>query len=305
MYNFGINVHYYAMVDLTGFKAIVDAVGGIDLAVDCAIQDLPLLESEIPEGAIRVTEDGEYVLPVGYYHMDGAEALWYARSRGNSSDFDRGPRQMQVLRAVWRTARNQGLLSQVPELWNQGIQYVQTNLTLPDILGLVPLAVNLDPANIDSYALIRTYHTTPWTTPNSENVQLLNYEPLRQLLQNFYTPPTSSQITVEAPSVAVYNGTTNSDWDRVAAESLAWEGYNAVAMGAAPTTDYASTVLTDHTGSRKGSSLEQLARMLNVQFENLLLDPRADRQYDFEVIVGADYNSCNRSGVLPVEAAGN
>ena len=40
LYNFGINVHYYAMVNLTGFKAIVDAVGGVDLAVDCAIEDL-------------------------------------------------------------------------------------------------------------------------------------------------------------------------------------------------------------------------------------------------------------------------
>lgn len=305
MYNFGINVHYYAMVDLTGFKAIVDAVGGIDLAVDCAIQDLPLMESEVPEGAVRINEDGEYVLPVGYYHMEGAEALWYARSRGNSSDFDRGPRQMQVLRAAWRAARNQGLLSQVPELWSQGIQYVQTNLTLPDILGLVPLAASLDPANIDSYALIRTYHTTPWTTPSSENVQLPNYDPLRQLLQNFYTPPTSSQIALEAPTVAVYNGTTNPAWDRVAAESLGWEGFNAVAMGAAPTTDFASTTLTDYTGRSKGSSLEQLARMLNVQFENLLLDPRSDRQYDFEVVVGADYTSCSRSGVLPVESAGN
>src|SRR5690606_1637431 len=97
LYNFGINVHYYAMVDLTGFKAIVDTVGGIELAVDCAIEDLPLVASELPDGAYRANEEGYYVLPVGYYNMNGAQALWYARSRYSSSDFDRGARQQQVL----------------------------------------------------------------------------------------------------------------------------------------------------------------------------------------------------------------
>src|SRR5690606_10452392 len=64
LYNFGINVHYYAMVNLTGFKAIVDAVGGVELAVDCAIEDLPLIGAEVPAGAYQVNEDGYYVLPV-------------------------------------------------------------------------------------------------------------------------------------------------------------------------------------------------------------------------------------------------
>ena len=303
LYNFGINVHYYAMVDLTGFKAIVDAVGGVNIAVDCAIQDLPLLESEVPEGAYQVNEDGEYVLPVGYYHMNGAEALWYARSRGNSSDFDRGVRQIQVLRAVWRAARDQGLISQAPQLWNEGIQYVQTNLTLADILGLVPLATSLDPTRIESYAIIRTYHTTPWTTPEGQNVQLPVYDTMRALLQDFYTPPPQSQIAFDPPTVAVYNGTPNENWDRVVAESLGWEGFNAIAMGPAQTADYASTILIDHIGDSRGTISGLLADLLDMPLENLQIDPRADREYDFEVIVGSDYNACRRGGVLPVETA--
>jgi len=39
LYNFGINVHYYAKVNITEFEQIVDLVGGVDIAVDCAIQD--------------------------------------------------------------------------------------------------------------------------------------------------------------------------------------------------------------------------------------------------------------------------
>ena len=38
-YNFGINVHYYARVDFSGFEAIIDRLGGVDIAVDCAYRD--------------------------------------------------------------------------------------------------------------------------------------------------------------------------------------------------------------------------------------------------------------------------
>ncbi|MBK9751698.1 MAG: LCP family protein [Chloroflexi bacterium] len=299
-YNFGINVHYYAMVNLSGFRAVVDAVGGVDLAVDCAIENLPLIGADVPASAYRSDEVGNYVLPVGYYHMTGGEALWYARSRDNSSDFDRGRRQQQVLRAVLRRARDQGLFNNIIPLWNEGSQYVETNLAIEDLLSLVPLALNMDSTRIESFNLQRLYHTTPWTTADGENVQLPNYEPIRQTLVDFYSPATDSQLVSEGSSIRVQNGTANADWDRVAAERLAWDGFNPMAAGAADRTDYTDTVLIDYTGRSKGSSLEQIAHTLNVRPENIRLEPNANREYDFDVILGSNYNSCTVAGVLPV-----
>lgn len=303
-YNFGINVHYYAMVNLSGFKTLIDAVGGVDLAVDCAIQDLPLMESEVPEGAYPVGEDGEYVLPVGYYHMSGAEALWYARSRNSSSDFDRGARQQQLIEAVWRTVRNNGLLAQAPALITEGLASVHTNMTLEDILSLVPLAAEIDASRIETYDLVRTYHTTPWQTPDGDYVQLPVYETLRPLLEDFYTPPTQNQISIEAATIAVYNGTANPNLDRVAAEALQNAGFNAVAMGQGEVSDAATTTLTDYTGATKGSSLEAIARLLNLNADGINIEPSAQRDFDFMVVLGANYNSCGRQGVLPVDPPG-
>ncbi len=301
LYNFGINVHYYAMVNLTGFKAIVDAVGGIDVAVNCAIEDLPLIDTDVPRGAYRANDEGYYVLPVGYYTMTGAEALWYARSRHSSDDFDRGRRQQQVLRAVWRKARDNGLLSNIIPLWNEGSQYVQTDMTLEDVLSLVPLALSLDPSRIEDFRLIRTYHTTPWQPPDGSNVQILNYDPLRQLLQDFYTPPTQNQLVAESASISVRNGTANLDWDRVAADYLLRSGFVAIPDGAADSTDYPDTILIDHTGRSKGSSLSDIAQALNVKPENVRVEPDPNRAYDFEVILGGTYNSCDSHSVLPVD----
>jgi len=298
LYNFGINVHYYARVNFSGFQQVIDALGGIDIAVDCAYQDYSLIGAEVPEGAEVTDEDGLRTLDVGYYRMNGAEALWYSRTRRNSSDFDRGRRQQQVLRAIWREALDTTSITDVPDLWNQFTQVVDTDLGFDDVLGQIPLAFNLDVSRLESYTLIRTYHTTPWQTPNGDFVQLPVYDTMRPLLEEFYRPPSESQLLVQGATIAVYNGSANEDWDRVAAERLAWEGFRAVPMGYSDE-QYAQTMLIDYTGQQKGSSLNEIARLLNVNPENMQVSPDAARTTDFAVFLGSDYNSCDAS-VLPV-----
>jgi hypothetical protein len=105
---------------------------------------------------------------------------------------------------------------------------------------------------------------------------------------------------MDAANIRVFNGTTNADWDRVAAERLGWDSLNAAAMGTADKTDYASTVVIDYTGQSKGSSRGVIAEILNVKPENIIVQPDPNRQADFDVIVGADYNSCTFA-VLPIE----
>ncbi|MDX2140405.1 MAG: LCP family protein [Chloroflexota bacterium] len=302
LYNFGINVHYYAMVNLTGLREIVDTVGGVNIAVDCAIQDLPLIGADVPAGALEPDEEGYRILPVGYYEMTGGEALWYARSRHNSIEFDRQRRQMQLLRAIWRQTRDNGLLTQAPTLWNDIQPYIETNLTFEDMIGLLPIAVNLDPSRIENFNLIRLYHTTPWQTPEGDFVQLPIYDTIRPMLEDFYTPPTESQLAAEGARIRVLNGTTNADWDRVAADRLAYSGFLATAEGAADNNAYTDTILIDYTGASKGSSLSELTRILNVRPENVRIQPDPNRTIDFEVVLGASYNSCTAEGVQPIEA---
>ncbi len=300
LYNFGINVHYYAMVNLSGLRNLIDLVGGVDIAVDCAIQNLPLIGADVPAAAQRVTEDGDYLLPVGNYHLTGGEALWYARARDITIEFDRQRRQMQLLRALWRKARDNGLLLNLPALWQEGSQFVETNLTLEDLLSLVPVALNLDVNGIENFNLIRLYHTEPWQTPDGDYVQLPIYDALRPLLEDFYSPPTESQVRIEGARIRVFNGSPNADWDRVAAERLAYSGFLATAAGAADNNAYADTMLIDYTGSSKGSSLLDIAHILNVRPENISIQPDPNRTADFDVILGANYNSCTEPGVEQV-----
>lgn len=298
-YNFGINVHYYALVNFSGFQEIIDTLGGVDLAVSCTYQDYYPVDDFDPS---RPIIENYYMrtLPVGYYRMNGFDALWYARTRNLTDDFDRGRRQQQILRAIWRSARDGGQLASLPALWGQIMEVVETDIPFDTILGLIPLGLNLQVGQIENYTMIRTYHTTPWQTPAGDSVQLPNYDVIASLLWNFYQPPTTSQLGSGGPSIAVYNGTPGENWDRVAAEQLAWDGLDAVALGSAPALDYSETVLIDRIGDDKDSLVSAIAASLNIRNSNIYVEPDPNRAYDYEVYIGSSYNSC-RYSVLPAD----
>jgi LCP family protein required for cell wall assembly len=86
-YNFGIQVGHYALVDLTGFQGIVDALGGVEVPVDCSLQGYvlkpPRLKREdFSSEADWINYTGNdanwelYTLPVGVHKLDGYMALW-------------------------------------------------------------------------------------------------------------------------------------------------------------------------------------------------------------------------------------
>ncbi|MDR1807782.1 MAG: LCP family protein [Propionibacteriaceae bacterium] len=88
----GLEINYYAMVDMAGFAALIDAVGGIDITL-AQETNLGIMDDWAQEHI-------EMTLPAGTNHMDGATALLYARSRIEGNDFTRMARQKCVMAAM-------------------------------------------------------------------------------------------------------------------------------------------------------------------------------------------------------------
>ena len=86
-YLLALPVDYYVEVDMAGLAAIIDALGGVTVDVG----PVPLPIGGVTYDGRHVTPDG-YV-PAGVQHLDGNQALWFARSRRNSDDYDRMARQ--------------------------------------------------------------------------------------------------------------------------------------------------------------------------------------------------------------------
>jgi len=305
LYNFGIELHYYAMVDFEGFEQIVDTIGGVTIAVDCPIQDQKCTGAACTDGIPGNETDADYelvTLPVGVHEMDGEQALWYARSRKNTIDFDRGRRQQQLLRAIWTKGLDAGLITQVPDLWSQLTSVVETNMPVSEVLPLIPLALTIKPNDIENHFFRKNVETVAWTDPtNGANVQLPHPDGgMLRMIENFLTPPTQNRLRLENARIEVYNGTANPGWDIVAADRLVWEGFAPAAMGADAGGGVPHTLIYDFTGTSKGSSLGELAALLNIRPENVIVQPDPNRTVDFRVVLGADYNSCvGRQWVAP------
>jgi LCP family protein required for cell wall assembly len=292
LYNFGIPLHYYARISLNGFKTIVDSLNGIDIAVDCPISDLRY-QGPVSERTPEPSEYTPFTLNPGYYHMNGSLSLWYARVRKSTSDFDRSRRQQQVLRALWKTAREQNLAAKVPELWGPMTSVLDTNLTLPDALSLLPVALSLKPGDIRSYYMQKGYELQHFAADGAD-VQIPLLPGFFETINRFYTPPTANKTGSETLSIDVINGTDNKDLDKVAVDRLLWGGFAATAKGEGGIVP--KTTIYDYTGSSNPATLTALLKALNAKPNQVESQPDPNRTVDFKIVLGADYNSCSAAG---------
>lgn len=120
--NFGITCDGGIEVNFDGFKDVIDAVGGVDI------------ELTYDESCIV----GTYT--EGWNHLNGAEALEYARIRKLDSDFGRTDRQRTVMQAILNNVRDLGV-SELLGLVDTLIPMVTTDMTNSQIIELAMVAI--------------------------------------------------------------------------------------------------------------------------------------------------------------------
>jgi len=135
----GIPIDYYASINICGFPQLIDSVGGVDV---CNTHDIE--DPSYPHG------DGTFgfSLPPGEYHMDGATALAYARSRHGSSDFARAKRQQQLITSLRQAILEPANIARLPDIISAMAGVVSTNFPATLIAdpdhGLLALANRVD-----------------------------------------------------------------------------------------------------------------------------------------------------------------
>jgi len=139
----GLRIGHYVLVDLKGFREVVDAIGGLRVNVR---ERLPIGGNvENPAGTIGWIEPGRQTL-------DGWHALWYARSRWSTDDFDRMRRQRCVLGALAQQADPATLAAHFPAIARAAQQNIQTDIALDDLDAWVELAQRVRGASVTSLA---------------------------------------------------------------------------------------------------------------------------------------------------------
>lgn len=149
----GVEIHHYALVDMTGFAELIDALGGLELCLPGRLVD-PQFDGSLLN--LEVTEPLE--LPAGCHQYDGLEALAYARSRKGwiempdgervtQNDFTRADRQQRVLLALRREMAEADTLLELPAVLDAIGRTVSTDFPRDqagDLASLVPLITGPD-----------------------------------------------------------------------------------------------------------------------------------------------------------------
>jgi hypothetical protein len=123
---------------MAGFSELIDAVGGVTIRV----------EDELPIG-----QSGK-VLEAGLRKLTGYEALWYARSRTGTNDYDRMGRQRCVLGAMARELDPGTVLQNFTALTDASTGMVTTNIPQQQLPQLVDVAWKVKNLPITSVQLV-------------------------------------------------------------------------------------------------------------------------------------------------------
>lgn len=147
----GLDINYYAMVDMGGFTSLIDAMGGISLNVG---RDVPIGGGgSAVSGYIEAGED---------VHLDGYHALWFARSRHGSSDYERMNRQKCVMSAMTKQLDPSVVATRFVELSEAGKDIIVTDVGAGHVGELAELALrakSLELTSVDfTPPLIETAH---------------------------------------------------------------------------------------------------------------------------------------------------
>ena len=168
-YNFGFTPQSYVLTDFSGFRSIIDSLGGIDVQVGQTFSDA---RAGYPKG---------YTVHAGLVHMDSATALWYIRARETSSDLDRLRRAQEVILAIGKKLFSLNALTRIPQLYAGFRSAIVTDMTVQDVTALLPVLQLVNPNQIQRYA-ISTDQVTPFYTSGGADVLLPRPQAIRQVL---------------------------------------------------------------------------------------------------------------------------
>lgn len=130
--SFGVHVDGYIEVDFSGFKNVIDLVGGVEINLTQAEADF-------------LIRKGGYNVAAGKSLLNGNAALAYARNRSiGHSDFTRTQRQRNVMTAVFEKCKNMSL-SQLTNLLEEALPMVTTDMTNRQMMSYLVKVVPMLP----------------------------------------------------------------------------------------------------------------------------------------------------------------
>lgn len=283
--SFGIPVDHFIVVNFAGVRELVDALGGVNIAVDRPMR--------YTDRTANLTID----LQPGPQHMNGQQAEGFLRFRHDAlGDIGRIRRQQQFLVSVARRLREPGMMFKIPKLVELANKHIVTDMSGDQLLGLASFGKDLKMEQIRSATLPGRPGgvTISYWIVDPRPAQLV----LDRLILDNNTPMPGMlyQINPEEPvKVGIFYDPSMEDSLPALTEKLAAAQFNVICK--APTRRATSSQIIEHT-VRTTDSLTQNLRALEPRLKSarLIFAPvgttfennACSSTEDYTVILGSD-----------------
>ncbi|MDA8441827.1 MAG: LCP family protein [Peptococcaceae bacterium] len=292
----GVKIDGYIKTDFTGFKDVINTLGGITVNVE---KDMYYLTGDKQDGVINLKQ--------GVQVLDGTKALEYARFRHDAlGDISRTARQQVVLKAIGKKLMQPSTIPKIPALIRGFSQAVDTNLPMAELVNIAQVAAQYDASKLISQTLPGYFLTlngiSYWgvdpveakkvtaelfnqgivvgNTPD-KLIQASNGGPITESSQPPLKPPASVVPTVSIGSITVVAIAANSVTLHISASSgidsaelyrngqpiHGWRGgaisYTDTGLGAGKTYTYGLKIFRDGTALTVGASCSATTASLN------------------------------------------
>ncbi|MFZ0531007.1 MAG: LCP family protein [Propionicimonas sp.] len=194
----GLDIDYFAMVNMDGFKDFINAIGGITVNINY----------RIPIGG----QTDAHVLPDGYLepgknqHLNGRLALWYARGRYGLDDYKRMERQRCVINAVVQQTTPLNVLQNYQSIAAAGQKTITTDVPRAMLPALVELADKVKNTKLRSVVFTPGTAGFYSSNPNWDKVQARVTKALKE---------TKSDVEASADPTAKTTKKKSDDLDKV------------------------------------------------------------------------------------------
>lgn len=140
-HNFEMNIEHYVVINFFGLASIIDSLGGLD--IELTKQEASAINAYIKKHPpVYDNQDDDYVrVPLekknGVQHLDGIQAVMYARLRSIDNDFARSARQRNLLELLLKKVTQGGMdFNKLFGLLETCLPYAKTNMSLSDLGNL-------------------------------------------------------------------------------------------------------------------------------------------------------------------------
>jgi polyisoprenyl-teichoic acid--peptidoglycan teichoic acid transferase len=302
----GVPIHYYVLIDFSGFRQAVDAVGGVDINVANAIYD-PTYPCDDERGGFC-----PFSIAAGLTHMNGTVALRFSRSRHSTSDFDRAARQQQVLTALRQKALTLSTLTnpiKLSALIDAVGGHLKTDIQPDEMTKMASIAKDIDTTKISQNVLDTTtnggllvggINIIPAAgyieVPKAGN---FDYSDIQDFVKNIFA---DHYVIDENARVEVQNGSGTPGLAGSVVKSLQSAHYN-VGDATNAADPYTNTVIYDYTGGKKPYTINYLQQRFGVKAQQVAAptpvvgaDGTSAPVPEIRIILGSDYKTPSTSG---------